>query len=249
MVVIIALLATAGASLMTFGLLANNSGKIHFGQESLTNSRIEHEENKSITSSFFFYFENGEHKIIIFVTCGILLFLVTLRCCLFFWGCCGFGGCRKYKTRGQDFYREQFYANLHQVNNGAEGIEMTSRQRMTSREHDRYQYYKGHYYANKLCINNENSQDTNNDPNQQYETPQFEDNGTKEQYETPIYDDQIEEMVQFPNGPEAVYTVIRGGDIYSHTNEVQDKEVHAKNQDSKNKKKNRATDDGNRRSK
>ena len=32
-------------------------------------------------------------------------------------------------------------------------------------------------------------------------------------------------MVQFPNGPEAVYTVIGGGDIYSHTNEVEDKEV------------------------
>ena len=79
MVVIIALLATAGASLMTFGLLANNSGKIHFGQESLTNSRIEHEENKSITSSFLpteqkaHGFENGEDKIIIFVTCEILL--------------------------------------------------------------------------------------------------------------------------------------------------------------------------------
>ena len=56
-------------------------------------------------------------------------------------------------------------------------------------------------------------------------------------------------MVQFQNGPEAVYTVIRGGDIYSHTNELQDKGVHAKNQDSENKKKNRATDDGNRTSK
>ena len=84
MVFIIGLLATIGASLMSFDLLANNRGKIHLSQESLTNSRIEHEENKSITSSFLpteqkaHDFENREHKIIIFVTCGILLFLVTL---------------------------------------------------------------------------------------------------------------------------------------------------------------------------
>ena len=48
-------------------------------------------------------------------------------------------------------------------------------------------------------------------------------------------------MVQFPNGPEAVYAVIRGGDIYSHTNEVQDKEVHAKKQDRENKNKTHAS--------
>ena len=92
--VVIAFLATAAGSLMSYALLGNTSSKTDFGQEVLTNSRIEHEENKSITSSFFFYFENEEHKIIIFVTCRILLFLVTLGCCLFFWGCCGFG-CRK----------------------------------------------------------------------------------------------------------------------------------------------------------
>jgi len=133
-IMVYSLLATIGASLMSLGLLANNRGKINLIQESLTNSRIEHEENKSITSSFLpteqkaHGFENGEHKIIIFVTCGILLFLVTLGSCLLFWGYCGFG-CIKYKrTREQDFYREQFYANLCQVNNGAQVIEMTSRQ-------------------------------------------------------------------------------------------------------------------------
>jgi len=212
MVVIIALLATIGASLMSFGLLANNRGKIHLSQESLTNSRIEHEENKSITSSFLpteqkaHDFENGEHKIIIFVTCGILLFLVTLGFCLFFWGCCGFGGCRKCKrTRGQDFYREQFYANLRQVNNGAELIQMTST--MTSTEHDRYEYYKRHYYANKVHINKENSQNTNNDTNHQYETPQFEDNSTIQQYETLQYEDEIEEMPRLPVATEMVLPI------------------------------------------
>ena len=80
-----------------------------------------------------------------------MLFLATLGFCLFFWGCCGFGGCRKCKrTRGPDFYREQFYANLRQVNNGAELIQMTST--MTSPEHDRYEYYKRHYYATKKKI-------------------------------------------------------------------------------------------------
>ena len=83
-------------------------------------------------------------------------------------------------------------------------------------------FTKRHYYANKLHINNENSQDTNNDTNQQYETPQFEDNGTKEQYETPIYDDQIEEMVQFPNGPEAVYAVKCHLKSTGHEEDVED---------------------------
>ena len=116
--VVIAFLATAAGSLMSYALLGNTSGKTDFSQEVLTNSRIEHEENKSITSSFLpteqkaHDFENGEHKIIIFVTCGILLFLVTLGFCLFFWGCCGFGGCRKYnRTIREDFYTEQFYAH------------------------------------------------------------------------------------------------------------------------------------------
>ena len=53
-VAVIAFLATAAASLMSYALLGNTSGKTDFGQEVLTNSRIEHEENKSITSSFFF---------------------------------------------------------------------------------------------------------------------------------------------------------------------------------------------------
>ena len=68
---------------------------------------------------------------------------------------------------------------------------MTSREEMTSREHNRYEYYKGHYYANKLWVNNENEHDTNNSTNQQYETPQ--------------YDDQIEEIVHLPVQTEKVH--------------------------------------------
>ena len=62
-------------------------------------------------------FENGEHKIIIFVTYGILLLLFTIGFCLFSWGCCGFGGCRKCnRTIREDFYTKQFYAQQRQVN-------------------------------------------------------------------------------------------------------------------------------------
>ena len=39
------------------------------------------------------------------------------------------------------------------------------------REHNRYEYYRAHYYANKLQLNNENEHDTkNNGTNQQHET-------------------------------------------------------------------------------
>ena len=44
-------------------------------------------------------FENGEHKIIIFVTSAIFLLVVTIGFFLFCWGCYHFGGCRKYNTK------------------------------------------------------------------------------------------------------------------------------------------------------
>ena len=55
---------------------------------------------------------------------------------------------------------------------------------MTSREHNRYEYYRAHYYANKLQLNNENEHDTKN-------------NGTNQQYET-VNEDEIEEMIHLP---------------------------------------------------
>ena len=100
-----------------------------------------------------------------------------------FCGCSCFGCRRCNRTRGQHFYREQFYANRRKVNNG-NGNSRTEVIEMTSREHNRYEYYKGHYYANKLQVNNENEHDTNNGTNQQYETSQ--------------YEDEIEEMVHLP---------------------------------------------------
>ena len=198
-------------------LLPSNDGS-NFGEETLNNSTIGHEEKNNRSATFLFDFENGNTSLIIILICGIVTFLLGIGCCIFFCGCSRFG-CRKSNTtRGQEFYREQFYATQCQVNNAAQVIEMTSRQEIRSTEHDDiYQFYRTQFYANKNRINNENSQDTNNDTIPKYEYPKFEDNGRKEQY-----DDQIEEIVQFPNVSQAVYTVI-----------------------SKNKKKNRATDDGN----
>ncbi len=138
-VAVIALLATAATSLMSFALLYNTSGKSDFGQEVLTNSRIEHEEKKSIASSFFFDFENGDSALLIILTCGILLFILSLGCCLFFCGSSCFG-CRRCKRTREDFYREQYYANRREVNN-VNGNNTTEVIEMTSREHNRYEYY------------------------------------------------------------------------------------------------------------
>ena len=68
---------------------------------------------------------------------GILVFIVSLGCCLFFCGC------RRCKRTRENVYRE----------------------------HNRYEDYRAHYYANKLQLHNENEHDTkNNGTNQQHET-------------------------------------------------------------------------------
>ena len=184
-----------------------------------------------------FDFENGSTSLIIILICGIVTFLLGIGCCIFFCGCSRFG-CRKSNTtRGQEFYREQWYAHQRQVNNPAEIIEMRSRQEITSTEHEeKYEFYKTHFYDYQNRIKNENSQDTI----KKYEYPKFEDNehnednGRKEQN-----DDQIEEIVQLPNVAQAVYTVISENKKKNRaTDKDKDKGVHAKNQDSENKKKN-----------
>ena len=58
----------------------------------------------------------------------IVIFLLGIGCCIFFCGCSRFA-CRKSNTtRGQEFYREHFYATQRQDNNAAQIIEMRSRQ-------------------------------------------------------------------------------------------------------------------------
>ena len=67
----IALAATAATSLLTVYFLGKGSGGSDFGEEVITNSTIEHEEKKNIALLFI-------------VVSGILVFIVSLGCCLFF---------------------------------------------------------------------------------------------------------------------------------------------------------------------
>ena len=169
--------AIAGVTLLTNTLLTSNGGT-NFGQETLNNSTIGHEEKNSRSSTFFFYFEDGNTALIIILICGIVTFLLGIECCIFFCVCSQFG-CRKSNTtRGQEFYREQWYAHQCQVNNPAQIIEMRSRQEITSTEHEeKYEFYKTHFYDYQNRIKNENSQDTI----QKYEYPKFEDNEHNEE--------------------------------------------------------------------
>ena len=56
---------------MTSYFLDKGSGESDFGEEVITNSTIEHEEKKNIALLFI-------------VVSGILVFIVSLGCCLFF---------------------------------------------------------------------------------------------------------------------------------------------------------------------
>ena len=169
---IIVLGSIVATAITTLVMMVNMKGGTHFDPQV-------QEGNKSISSSFdrlaagggdiMVYssylpteqkahgFENGEHKIIIFVTCGILLLLVTIGFCLFSWGCCGFGGCRKYnRTIRKDFYTKQFYAHQCQVND-------------TIHQYETIQYedlYTEQFYAQQRQVN---------DTIHQYETIQYKD--------------------------------------------------------------------------
>ena len=62
-------------------------------------------------------------------------------------------------------------------------------------------------------------------------------------------DNKIEEIVQLPNVYQTLYTVITGKNKKKNRATDKDKGVHAKNQESENKKKNPTTDYGNKTSK
>ena len=80
----IAVTATTVAGFVSAYFLGKGSGGTDFGEEVLTNSTIENEEKKSIASWFYFDFENGNIALILILASGILLFIITLGCCLFF---------------------------------------------------------------------------------------------------------------------------------------------------------------------
>ena len=81
-VAVIALAATAVTSLLSFHFLGKMSGGSDFGEEVLTNSTIEHEEKKNVSK--WFDFENGNIALLSILACGLLLFIVSVGCCLFF---------------------------------------------------------------------------------------------------------------------------------------------------------------------
>jgi len=95
-------------------LLPSNDGS-NFGEETLNNSTIGHEEKNNRSATFLFDFENGSTSLIIIIICGIVTLLLAMGCCIFFCGCSRFGSrfcCRKSNTtRGKEFYREQWYAH------------------------------------------------------------------------------------------------------------------------------------------
>ena len=70
--------ATTVAGLVSIYILGKGSGGTDFGEEVLTNSKIEHEEKESIASWFYFDFENGNIALLIILTCGILLFILSV---------------------------------------------------------------------------------------------------------------------------------------------------------------------------
>ena len=78
----IALAATAATSLLSFHFLGKMSGGSDFGEEVLTNSTIESEEKKNVSK--WFDFENGNIALLSILAYGLLLFIVSVRCCLFF---------------------------------------------------------------------------------------------------------------------------------------------------------------------
>ena len=81
---VIALTASTVTSLVGFYFWGKASGGSDFGEEVLTNSTIEHEEKKNVSSWFYFDFENGNIALLIILACGILVFIVSVGCCLFF---------------------------------------------------------------------------------------------------------------------------------------------------------------------
>ena len=87
--------------------------------------------------------------------------------------------------------------------------------------------------------------------NEIYEYPKFEDNEHKNEdnCRQEQNDNKIEKILQLPNLHQTLYTVISEKNKKTNHATDKDKGVHAKNQKSENKKKNRTTDYGNRTSK
>ena len=113
-----------GGSLLGFFMWGKESGGSGQGQEILTNSTIESEDKKNVSTWFYFDFENGNNAILIIFGCAALAFMVLVGSCLCFFGChcCRSTRCRR---NGNENPRTDF-------------IEMRSRQ------HDRNEQNQHH---------------------------------------------------------------------------------------------------------
>merc|ERR1712030_153360 len=73
--------ALTGISLLTNTLvdklLPSNDGS-NFGEETLNNPTIEHEEKNNRSATFLFDFENGSTSLIIIIICGIVTLLLAM---------------------------------------------------------------------------------------------------------------------------------------------------------------------------
>ena len=86
-----------GGSLLGFFMWGKESGGSGQGQEILTNSTIESEDKKNVSTWFYFDFEDGNNALLIILGCAALGFIVLVGCCLCFFGChcCRSTRCRR----------------------------------------------------------------------------------------------------------------------------------------------------------
>merc|ERR1712030_78545 len=104
----ISLLMNTLVDKLLLSLLGSN-----FGEETLNDSTIEHEEKNNRSATFLFDFENGSTTLIIIIIGGIVTLLLAIGCCIFFCRCSRFGSrfcyIKSNTTTGEQLYKERFY--------------------------------------------------------------------------------------------------------------------------------------------
>merc|ERR1712105_303994 len=112
-------------------LVPSNDGS-NFGEETLNDSTIEHEEKNNKSATFLFDFKNGSTTLIIIIIGGIVTLLLAIGCCIFFCGCSRFNSrfcCRKANTTTEEpVYRERYCELQRQIFTPAKITEMRSTQ-------------------------------------------------------------------------------------------------------------------------
>ena len=125
MVVSLLALGASAASLVGFYFWGKASGGRDFGQEILTNTTIESEEKKNVSTWFYFDFEDGNNTLLFILGCGLLVLIVLVACCLCFFGCpcCRCTRCKRnenenHTTEVIEMRSTEHDRNEHDRNNG-----------------------------------------------------------------------------------------------------------------------------------